>query len=169
MAALKDEQPSLSLRVHSLASIVHGSLLLPVGVAMMFFQKQLREALGSLAKLLPVATKQVFAEGAALALGGAVVSALGLMQLHTGCTSATAVEALVAAEATLALLLVAVGVFRNEPLFFALAAEALLFCGWGLVELYQQQRARLAAPAPAAAAAADAGVAAAAAANKKAK
>jgi len=128
--------------VRSLASVVHGALLLPLGVCMMFLQRALREQLSELVRLIPgIVAKQVFAEGAALALSGAFAFALGLSQLHTGMTSTTAVEALVAAETALALLLAALGAFRGEALFFALAAEATLFAAWGLVELYQQQRA----------------------------
>lgn len=128
--------------VRSLASVVHGALLLPLGVCMMFLQRALREQLSELVRLLPgVVAKQVFAEGAALALSGAFAFALGLSQLHTGMTSTTAVEALVAAETVLALLLAALGAFRGEALFFALAAEATLFAAWGLVEFSQSQRA----------------------------
>ena len=134
--------------VRSLASVVHGALLLPLGLCAMFLQRPLREQLGELVRLLPVSNaKQVFAEGAALALCGAFVFALGLSQLHTGMTSATAVEALVAAETVRALLLGALGAFRNEVLFLALAVEAMAFAVWGFVELYlqQQQRQRAAA------------------------
>jgi hypothetical protein len=38
-------------------------------------------------------------------------------------------------------MLAALGAFRGEALFFALAAEATLFAAWGLVEYSQQQRA----------------------------
>ena len=134
--------PSSSRGVRALASVVHGALLLPLGVCMMFLQRALREQLSELVRLLPgVVAKQVFAEGAALALSGAFAFALGLSQLHTGMTSTTAVEALVAAETVLALMLAALGAFRGEALFFALAAEATLFAAWGLVEYSQQQRA----------------------------
>ena len=52
-----------------------------------------------------------------------------------------------AAETVRALLLGALGAFRNEVLFLALAVEAMAFAVWGFVELYlqQQQRQRAAA------------------------
>ena len=117
----------------SITCVVAGALKLALGAFAILADKRAVELLRTFAALVaePKDFKMPIVAGAGFGLSGAVLAAYGVWGLHVGLTSPPSVAlSSVASEFALAAAIAAVGVVREEPFFFLLAAVPLaLFVG----------------------------------------